>query len=283
MAEDGVELTFSGYIFFKEDTIQTSTEDIYLKITLYRDDQPYGAPEFIYTINAGQPLSDEKLDYSFNFTRNFIKNNVGSTFTLFSAASYRRNFNFWDPVYYLSSIENTITQYPLPGKQPSITIPSNMWVSSSGNGDYMMYTTQSDMVNTFYTNLSLPTWYMKDITAPTASGFNPILTYWGVERGDVFRFEGDEAKTYMVNYVETGSVGGNDSVNVYFGAPIPPSLNINHYSLVRYVDDASKVILKGYRPSNSTGPYIVRPEYVVPELNKGIDAFIVDLTQKGLL
>jgi hypothetical protein len=52
---------------------------------------------------------------------------------------------------------------------------------------------------------------------------------------------------------------------------------------VRYVDDASKVIMKGYRPNNSAGPYIVRPEYVVPELDKGIDEFIVDLTQKGLL
>ena len=89
---------------------------------------------------------------------------------------------------------------------------------------------------------------MKDITTPISSGFNPILTPWGIERGDVFRFESDEEKTYMVNYVETGSVGGNDSINVYFGAPLPtsPTLNdVNKYSLTRYVDDASKVVIKG--------------------------------------
>ena len=179
-----------------------------------------------------------------------------------------------------------ISQYPSPGEQPSITVPSNLWVSASHDGTYSMYTTQSDMVNMFKQNLNKPTWYMKDITTPSSSGFNPILTPWGIERGDVFRFESDEEKTYMVNYVETGSVDGKDSINVYFATPLltSPTLNdVNKYSLTRYVDDASKVVIKGYRPSKSTGPYIVRPEYVVPELNKGIDEFIVDLTQKGLL
>jgi hypothetical protein len=171
------------------------------------------------------------------------------------------------------------TQYPTPAQQPTITLPSNIWVSAS-DGTYSMYTTQSDVVSMFTANLSSPTWYMKNISG---SDYNPILTPWGIERGDVFRFEGDESKTYMVNYVENFSVGGSPAVTVYFGDKIPSSLNINRYSLVRYVDDASKVVLKGYRPSNSTGPYIVRPEYVVPELNKGIDEFIVDLTQKGLL
>ena len=135
----------------------------------------------------------------------------------------------------------------------------------------------------FKENLNKPTWYMKDITTPISSGYNPILTPWGIERGDVFRFESDEEKTYMVNYVETGSVNTTSSINVYFGSPLSSSIDINKYSLTRYVDDASKVVIKGYRPSKSTGPYIVRPEYVVPELNKGIDEFIVDLTQKGLL
>jgi hypothetical protein len=127
---------------------------------------------------------------------------------------------------------------------------------------------------------------MKDIKTPVTSGFNPILTPWGIERGDVFRFESNEEKAYMVNYVETGSINNTASINVYFGAPLPTSptqVDVNKYSLVRYVDDASKIIMKGYRPSPATGPYIVRPEYVVPELDKGIDEFIVDLTQKGLL
>jgi len=121
---------------------------------------------------------------------------------------------------------------------------------------------------------------MKDIPN---SGYDPILTEWGVQRGDIFRFEGDEAKSYMVDYVTTESVSGNPSIMVHLNNPIPSTLNINHYSLVRYVDDASQIIIEGFRPNNSSAPYILKPEFVVPELDKDIDAFIVDLTQKGLL
>jgi hypothetical protein len=41
--------------------------------------------------------------------------------------------------------------------------------------------------------------------------------------------------------------------------------------------------MEGFKPTNANGPYIVRPEYVVPELNKSVDQFILDLTQKGLI
>jgi hypothetical protein len=237
--------------------------------------------------------SNDGKDYIYNYSKtlNFTKSQINQ----YSGYEYQLAILFEGipaitgiPGQRDWNLENgsiTFNQYPNPGEQPTLIIPSNLWVSAS-NGTYSMYTTQSDVVSMFKQNLTSSTWYMKDITTPISSGFNPILTPWGIERGDVFRFESDEEKTYMVNYVETGSVGGNDSINVYFGAPLPtsPTLNdVNKYSLTRYVDDASKVVIKGYRPSKSTGPYIVRPEYVVPELNKGIDEFIVDLTQKGLL
>jgi hypothetical protein len=41
--------------------------------------------------------------------------------------------------------------------------------------------------------------------------------------------------------------------------------------------------MEGFKPINSSGPYIVRPEYIVPELDKSVDEFILDLTQKGLI
>jgi len=41
--------------------------------------------------------------------------------------------------------------------------------------------------------------------------------------------------------------------------------------------------MEGFAPINSQGPYIVRPEYIVPELDKSVDQFILDLTQKGLI
>ena len=98
---------------------------------------------------------------------------------------------------------------------------------------------------------------------------------------DEFRFDNDPEQIYMVDYVVTGS-----TLEVYFDKTLDtnnPSFDINHYSITRYVDDASKILIKGFRPNNTDGPYILRPEFVVPELDKGIDEFIVDLTQKGLL
>jgi hypothetical protein len=279
MADDGVTLTMSGYIWFGDAENSTSVYNTILAIAIYIDNTQLDAVQHV--INAGDTISNTQLSYTYTLTPSFIKSHVGQTFKILSGASVAVNIfgTIFNPNLYVTGYKFQVTQYPLPAQQPTISVPSNIWVSAS-NGSYSMYTTQSDMVNMFTTNLSSPTWYMKNISG---SDYNPILTPWGIERGDVFRFEGDESKTYMVNYVENFSEGGSPAVTVYFGAPLPSSLNINRYSLVRYVDDASKVVLKGYRPSNSTGPYIVRPEYVVPELNKGIDEFIVDLTQKGLL
>ena len=281
MADDDVDLNWEGFIFFGAYEADDSTAATPLRVTLYKNGSSDGFTDFGFEFPSGENYEDKKVPYNFTLSRSYIQANIGSTFTIYSAArGARGTFGGWtNPNFYITEYKSKITQSPSPGQQPNLVVPSNIWVSAS-NGTYSMYTTQSDMVSMFTSNLSSPAWYMKDISG---SGYNPILTYWGIERGDIFRFEGDETKTYMVNYVETGSVIGNDSINVYFGDKIPSSLNINRYSLTRYVDDASKIVVKGYRPSNSTGPYIVRPEYVVPELNKGIDEFIVDLTQKGLL
>jgi len=173
-------------------------------------------------------------------------------------------------------------QYPKAGDQPALILPTNLWnILSSNNA---IYTNNQSLISMYKTNLTSSTWYMKDITQPIASLYNPILTPLEFKYGDVFRFEGDETKTYMVSSSFVSGTPPYDALIVTF----PPDadltgVDVNKYSLVRYVDDASKVIMKGYRPNNSAGPYIVRPEYVVPELDKGIDEFIVDLTQKGLL
>ena len=80
---------------------------------------------------------------------------------------------------------------------------------------------------------------------------------------------------------------------VFSSAPSLPTVNTNlqsssifnldHFLIRRYVDDASQVLFEGFAPINSSGPYIITPEYVIPELNKNIDTYITDLTQKGLL
>jgi hypothetical protein len=128
----------------------------------------------------------------------------------------------------------------------------------------------------------------------TGSGFNSIQLPWSIKYGDEFRFEGREDFVYQVAKIFSPSDSGSGrlfqtgSIEVHFNAPLPVSassstFNLDHFLIRRYVDDATTAIIEGFKPSNSTGPYIIKPEFIVPELDKDIDLFILDLTQKGLL
>ena len=128
----------------------------------------------------------------------------------------------------------------------------------------------------------------------TGSGFNSVTLPWSIKYGDEFRFEGREDFVYQVGKIfspaESGSgrLSQTGSIEVHFNYNLPVSasssaLNLDHFLIRRYIDDASLVLMEGFKPINSSGPFIVRPEYVVPELNKSVDQFILDLTQKGLI
>jgi hypothetical protein len=127
----------------------------------------------------------------------------------------------------------------------------------------------------------------------SGSGFNNIELPWSIKYGDEFRFEGNENQTYMVKTVyEPGSndnrLFNSSSIEVHFNSPLPVNasssiFNLDHFLIRRYVDDASLILLEGFKPIGSEGPFIVKPEFVSPGLNRSIDEFILDLTQKGLL
>jgi hypothetical protein len=102
---------------------------------------------------------------------------------------------------------------------------------------------------------------------------------------------GLEQYTFMVVSSSLDLTPFSERIIFYLNRPVPafidasPSstFNLNKFLLRRYVNDASQIIMEGFRPTNSSGPYLVRPEYIVPELNKSLDQFILDLTQKGLI
>jgi len=187
-----------------------------------------------------------------------------------------------------------INQSPIPNS--SISITSNFWISSSGLattliqnqtsgsfGDNLLVMSSSlDLIN-YYGN---PTVYQQDIAN---SGFNPIVTPWSIEYGDEFRFEGREDRVYQVKNAAVVNINILSSqvpfLVVELNQPVPTSgsVNFDQFLIRRYVDDASQVLMEGFAPINSQGPYIVRPEFVVPELDKSVDQFILDLTQKGLI
>jgi hypothetical protein len=131
-----------------------------------------------------------------------------------------------------------------------------------------------------------PTVYQQDIAN---SGFNPIVTPWSIKYGDEFRFEGREDRVYQVKNAAVVNLNILSSqvpfLVVELNQPVPTSgsVNFDQFLIRRYVDDASQVLMEGFAPINSQGPYIVRPEFIVPELDKSVDQFILDLTQKGLI
>jgi len=187
---------------------------------------------------------------------------------------------------------STFNIYQTPIPNSSILI-SNLWISSSASttaqiqsatsgtfGNYLLYTTSSALAN-YYDN---PTVYQQDIAN---SGFNPIVIPWSIEYGDEFRFEGREDRVYQIKQaaVVNGAGLAKPLLVVEINQPVPTSgsVNFDQFLIRRYVDDASQVLMEGFAPINSQGPYIVRPEYVAPELNKSVDQFILDLTQKGLI
>jgi hypothetical protein len=187
-----------------------------------------------------------------------------------------------------------IQQNPLPNPLPSASVATgSVWnyptsstynQASSSNAGIIFMPLTSSILNVYYDVEGVR---QQDITG---SGFNPIDTDWSVQIGDEFRFEGREDRTFMVNKVfpptlsSPERISNTGSLEVHLDSSIPSaSINLDHFLIRRYTDDASFISFEGFKPSNSTGPYIIKPEFVVPELDKDIDSFILDLTQKGLI
>ena len=64
---------------------------------------------------------------------------------------------------------------------------------------------------------------------------------------------------------------------------INTGIDINKFSFTRYVEDPTSIIIEGFKPQSSEGPYLVRPEYITNKLDNNIDSYINDFTNKGLL
>jgi hypothetical protein len=166
-----------------------------------------------------------------------------------------------------------IEQIPIPNNVINIDPIGSYPFQSSGS---LLYTTTSSLIDFFGNNNT----YQKNISG---SGFNSISIPWGLQYGDEVRFEGDENKVWVVRSAQVVNILNQTSLFIVLDRPIPPNININKFLFRRYVNDASSILLEGYKPEGSEGPFILKPEYCSPSLNKNIDQFILDLTEKGLL
>jgi hypothetical protein len=179
-----------------------------------------------------------------------------------------------------------ISQYP------AFTLP----ITSSGINSIWNWPNSSSYPNVITSSQTTltslygdPNVKMADITG---SGFNSIILPWSIQYADEFKFEGNESYVYQVGKVfgpadsGSGRIFQTGSIEVHFNAPLPVSasnFNLDHFAIRRYIDDASQVLIEGFKPVGSSGPYIVRPEYVVSELNRDVDDFILILKEKNLI
>ena len=184
----------------------------------------------------------------------------------------------------------SITQTPVP-TLPILTGNNAIWGYFNKATNPSVITSSNAVSSSLSALYGDPNVKQKDIEN---SGFNTIALPWSIKQGDEFRFEGDERFTYMVSKVYSPNENKGDrlsqtgSIEVHFDKNLPISasvtnFNLDHFLIRRYIDDASQIIIEGFKPTNSNPPYIITPEFSVPKLNRSIDEYITILTEKNLL
>jgi hypothetical protein len=284
---DGVSLTFNinlNIVYYPVDTGGTNPSTYTTTLYLYKNstliNQVSNPPTAYYygdlgTISLTHNVSTDQL-------------NVNDIYTI----KIRSNSDYPSLEYFqvlpASPTQFKTTQYPAYTQPVTSSGTNSIWNwPNSSSYPYVITSSQTTLVNLY----GDPNVKMVDITG---SLFNPVETSWSIKYGDEFRFEGREDFVYQVGKIfgpaESGSgrLFQTGSIEVHFNANLPISaspaiFNLDHFAIRRYVDDASQILMEGFKPTDSSGPYIVRPEYVVPELDKSVDQFILDLTQKGLI
>lgn len=202
-----------------------------------------------------------------------------------STAQWTGSIKFTDPATLTVSTFTTASTTPTPANA--------LWKSGSGAGyeNAIWMDISIDNRNLPFDISSSVTPLMVQNPLPN-SGLNAFVHPGLIQSGDEIRFMGLEQFTFMIvssSYTYSGGIP--ERLILYLDKPVPTfsdasptsTFNLNKFLLRRYVDEPGQTIITGYKPTNSTGPYIVRPKYVAPELNKNVDDFILILKEKGLI
>jgi hypothetical protein len=277
---DGVNLTF--YVKLNILTILYSTLE-----------QPNYQVEILLYETPSNTLIASTISQISTFSTPIYFSHTISNTQLKATSTYKITAKFYDPqetVWFTQIRPGStfkISQYPVYTQPVTSSGTNSIW----GWPDktlypYVITSSNQTLVELYNSNIK-----QTDITG---SGFNPVLLPWSIKYGDEFRFEGREDFAYTVGKIFSPADSGSaritqtGSIEVHFNANLPVSasssiFNLDHFLIRRYIDDASQILIEGFRPVGTTGPYIITPEYVTPTLNKSADTFITDLTERGLL
>lgn len=290
--QDGVDLILDPIIYFqgKKDPNGSSqilsnnfTFDVTIK--LYKGTQPLNISNTIsVTTLPAQSYIDGTINFQSPVTIPAANLNNGDQYFIY--IEWNCDYPFDSLFYILPNSTFNIQQYPAYTLPVTSSGVNSIW--NWGNKTtypYVITSSQTTLTN-LYGDINIK---MVDITG---SGFNPVVLPWSIQYADEFKFEGNETYVYQVGKVfgpadsGSGRIFPTGSIEVHFNAPLPVSasnFNLDHFVIRRYVDDASQILIEGFKPANSTGPYILKPEYITPELDKSVDDFILILKEKGLI
>jgi hypothetical protein len=268
MISEGVALTLKANIFVRNNSpsIQSSAWARIKDST----GQVIGETRGIEAPGAGYGLINPQTTGEIRWTQTLTSDQLVNNRQYFVEIISGHNFNS-----ILNSSRFEVEQTPI----PTTNITASNLFSTSSTSPTLLFTTSSDFIN-FYGNENV---FQKDISG---SGFFPIKNPLLFERGDEIRFEGDENKVYIISEASIQSPVFPffpQWLKIVLDRPITGSINVNQFLFRRYVNDAGAILFEGERPQGSQPPFIIRPEFSSPGLNKSIDQIILELTEKGLI
>jgi hypothetical protein len=285
-----VNLTFTAALDFYNSSSFTYPTSIGVTLTRERSSvqTTIGKEEFVtFTGNNLNQVSPNTHKY-LNFSRTITPDEMQS------GDQYYLKVYSPQTGYYLATTEIgtygsffQVTQSP----NPTVSITSsNIWQSASATQTTSINTNTSGSIykNILFTsasglvqNYNNPSMYQVDIIS---SSFNPITNPWSLEYGDEFRFEGREDKVFVVEKTMLSLMGSSQILAIQFTEPLPSTnTDFTQFLIRRFIPDPTQVIIQGQLSSTTTGPYLIKPEFVTNDLNQSIDQVIKDLTQKGLI
>ena len=285
---DGVSITLTATIraaaYNDYFTPNASTNTI-LKFAKNGNIIPNSVGSFFNSTNTVDPNNPNTFVNSISYTIPNSELNAGDIYTL---VIQRTNLSVAVYNIQVAGTNLSITQQPIPTSPVTSSGYNTIWgYVDTTNYPYVITSSQSTLVDLY----GDPNAKMSNITG---SGFNSIVLPWSIKYGDEFRFEGREDFVYQVkdifspSYSGSGRITQTGSIEVHFSKNLPISasqtvFNLDHFLIRRYIDDPSLILFEGLKPTGAEGPFLIKPEFVNEELNKSIDVYITDLTQKGLL
>ena len=124
--------------------------------------------------------------------------------------------------------------------------------------------------------------YSASIGYINVSGSSPnLIFYYGFSNSLPTLISGSTTIPFGGGTQERLSPAGCIEVHFTENLPISASIsvfNLDHFLIRRYIDDAAQIIIDGFAPVGSTGPYLVTPEFITDKLSSNIDKYITDLT-----